>query len=108
MLNSEKKNNMNIYMGGDLQKKGLYLSRDQILMNLAVTFNETLFLDTSPMKYMLFINYINILTLFYKFAIFSINFLLFKIFCWQPCFPLVACGQNKRNYFKVHLESAIC
>ena len=49
-------------------------------------------------KYMFFINYSNILTLFYKFVIFSINLLLFDhSICYFLKYSAGNSGRNSRS-----------
>ena len=81
MLISKKKLKINICMSGGVQKKRLLPpSRSDINQSNCYFLIKHSFLGTFPMKYMLFINYIKILTLFDKFITFltvSINLLLF-------------------------------
>ena len=66
-----------IYKSGGLQKKSFPLLQSDINQINSYFSIKRSFLNTSMMKYKFFINYINILTLFYKFVTFLINWLLF-------------------------------
>ena len=71
---------MNIYMRGD-PKKMVIPRLDIVHINCYFLKNRS-FLDTSLMKYMHFIIYMSMLTLFYKFVIFSINLFFDHDICY--------------------------